>query len=288
MNLEEQFISMGMTPEEAKKHASNFVDGLKDLGLSDTKTEINPTFWNWLWNAKTTEPVPPTPAPIPPVIATSTVSPKTEALVQPSKLQVSIAAALTKIGVRPSLVQLYSGALAKTMTEFNITTKQRQAMFLAQLLHESAMLTTLSENLNYSAKGLTITFKKYFTAAKAAQYARQPQRIANLVYANRMGNGTEASGDGWRYRGRGFIQLTGKNNYVNCGKGLGVDLIKNPDYLLTPEGAARSAGWFWQSRNLNVTADNNDIRENTSLINVLFNGLDHRTNLYQSLLKHVS
>jgi putative chitinase len=170
------------------------------------------------------------------------------------------------------------------MIEFEINTPKRQAMFLAQLLHESALLTATIENLNYSELGLVKVFKNYFDRNSAKRYARQPEKIANRVYANRMGNGNEMSGDGWRFRGRGLIQLTGKDNYIACGKGLGVDLLKNPDYLLTTEGSTRSAGWFWKSRNLNRTADAGDILANTKIINGGTNGLEHRTSLYRKLL----
>jgi putative chitinase len=251
MDLENQFLAMGMTPEQAKEHAENFVKGLKELGLSDQKEQL-------------TEAVP--------------------ATIRIVSSNNNIAKALLRVGVKANLVQLYEVHLVKTMQEFKINNKNRQAMFLAQILHESAMLSATVENLNYSEKGLLITFKKYFDRKRAQRYARKPQQIANYVYANRMGNGNEQSGNGWLFRGRGLIQLTGKDNYVAAGKGLGVDLLKNPDYLLTPEGAARSAGWFWNSRNLNRTADAGNIRENTRLINGGFKGLDHRTDLYKNLL----
>jgi putative chitinase len=146
------------------------------------------------------------------------------------------------------------------------------------------MFSASIENLNYSELGLSKVFKNYFDRNTAKKYARQPERIANRVYANRMGNGNEMSGDGWRYRGRGLIQLTGKENYLKCGKGLGVDLLKNPDYLLTPIGATRSAGWFWNSKNLNRTADAKDIVANTKIINGGLKGLAHRQELYNKLL----
>jgi putative chitinase len=252
MDLEKQFIAMGMTPVQAKEHADNFVKGLKELGLADQKEYL-------------TEAVP-----------------ATMRIVSSNN---NIAKALLSVGVKASLVQMYEPHLSKTMQEFSINNKNRRAMFLAQILHESAMLTATVENLNYSEQGLLITFKKYFDRKRAQRYARKPQQIANYVYANRMGNGNEQSGDGWRFRGKGLIQLTGKDNYVAAGKGLGVDLLKNPDYLLTPEGASRSAGWFWNSRNLNRTADAGNIQENTRLINGGFKGLDHRTKLYNSLVR---
>lgn len=246
MELEQQFIKLGMTQKQAKEYSDNFVKGLQELGLSNDTVETN----NFV-----------------------------EIVKKNNKLD----NALVKIGVRPSAVQKYSNALEQAMVEFGIDTKNRQTMFLAQVLHESGMLLLVEENLNYSEQGLLKTFKKYFDRSRAAKYARNPQKIANRVYANRMGNGSEDSGDGWRFRGRGLIQLTGKNNYIACGKDLGMDLIKNPDYLLTPEGAARSAGWFWEKNNLNRTADARNILANTEIINGGRNGLEHRTKLYQSL-----
>ncbi len=250
MSLEQQFISAGMSPAQAKEHADNFVKGLQELGLSNDKIETN----NYV-----------------------------EIVKKNNKLD----NILLKVGVRPSVAQKYSIALDQSMIEFGIDTSRRQSMFLAQVLHESGMLSLVEENLNYSEHGLLKTFKKYFDRNRAARFARNPQRIANRVYANRMGNGSEDSGDGWRFRGRGLIQLTGKNNYIACGKELGVDLIKNPDYLLTPDGAAKSAGWFWETNKLNRTADNRDIEGNTKIINGGFNGLDHRTSLYYKLSKFI-
>lgn len=245
MDLEKQFLAMGMSPEEAKKHAKNFVTGLKEVGLSDT-------------NASNMEQI----------------------VYKDNKLE----NALLKVGVKSNLIQKYSKSLEQTMIEFFIETEKQKAMFLAQLLHESAMLADTTENLNYSENGLLKVFPKYFDRSRAIKYARNPERIANRVYANRMGNGNEDSGDGWRFRGRGLIQLTGKENYVACGKELGFDLIKNPDYLLTPTGSARSAGWFWESRNLNLSADKGDIVTNTKIINGGLKGLEHRTSLYKSLI----
>ena len=154
---------------------------------------------------------------------------------------------------------------------------ERRAAFLAQLAHESASFTAISENLNYSAVGLMKTFKKYFpTQELADQYAKKPMAIANRVYAKRMGNGDEASGDGWKYRGRGFLQLTGKKNYTAAGLDLGVDMINDPDYATTPEGAVNTALWYWKKNNLNIYSDVENIREMTRIINGGYNGLDER------------
>lgn len=166
----------------------------------------------------------------------------------------------------------------KTLFEcYGVTTKDRIAHLLAQLDHESG-LKPIAENLNYSAVGLTTVFKKYFNSESAKQYARSPQRIANRVYANRMGNGNESSGDGWKYRGRGFIQITGKDNYTALSKATGVDYINNPDLLLNEADAMISALWYWNRINGNSLADDGNIREITRRINGGFNGMADRIN----------
>ena len=168
--------------------------------------------------------------------------------------------------------------------EFEINTPQRISMFLAQIGHESGGLTKLRENLNYKAERLAQIFPKYFRNVDPDEYAHNPEKIANRVYASRMGNGDEASGDGYRFRGRGAIQLTGRSNYTSCGEDIGVDLISNPDYLETPEGAIRSAAWFWDQRGLNDFADNNDIVTVTKRINGGTIGLADRKELYEEAL----
>ena len=142
-----------------------------------------------------------------------------------------------------------------TAAKFQINTPLRLAHFLAQCGHESGGFKATQENLNYSAKGLNGIFKKYFpTEAAAAAYARQPQKIASKVYANRMGNGTEASGEGYKFRGRGFIQLTGKENYTAFVKSIGEDIPNNPD-LVSSKYALLSAAWFFSKNNLHKMAD---------------------------------
>jgi putative chitinase len=142
-----------------------------------------------------------------------------------------------------------------TAAKFQINTPLRLAHFLAQCGHESGGFRATSENLNYSAKGLNGIFKKYFpTEASAADYARNPQKIANKVYANRMANGDEASGDGFRFRGRGYIQLTGRANYTAFGKAIGEDVTGNPD-VVSGKYALLSAAWFWSNNGLNKLAD---------------------------------
>lgn len=175
---------------------------------------------------------------------------------------------------------LYIEALNKVLKEMDISSPLRICHFLAQMIHESGNFKYNVENLNYSASALRSTFKKYFpTEELAMQYARKPEKIANRVYANRMGNGNEASGDGWKYRGRGLIQITGKNNYSQCAKDLNLDLIDNPDLItLDPEINVRVACWFWNKNNLNQLADKDDITSITKKINGGTNGLDDRMN----------
>jgi putative chitinase len=142
-----------------------------------------------------------------------------------------------------------------TAAKFQINTPLRLAHFLAQCGHESGGFRVTQENLNYSAKGLAGIFKKYFpTEAVATPYARQPQKIANKVYANRMANGSEASGDGFKFRGRGYIQLTGRDNYTQFGKAIGEDMAANPD-AVSSKYALLSAAWFWSKNGLNKLAD---------------------------------
>jgi putative chitinase len=142
-----------------------------------------------------------------------------------------------------------------TAAKFQINTPLRLAHFLAQCGHESGGFKTTSENLNYSAKGLMGIFKKYFpTEALANAYQRNPQKIANKVYANRMANGDEASGDGFKFRGRGYIQLTGKDNYTQFGKAIGENIVANPD-VVSGKYALLSAAWFWSNNGLNKLAD---------------------------------
>lgn len=167
------------------------------------------------------------------------------------------------------------------LTRNNINTPFRLAHFFAQIHHESN-LKPISENLNYSSIGLQKIFKKYFPTKEIADaYAKQPEKIANKVYANRMGNGDENSRDGWKYRGRGFIQLTGKNNYKALRKATTIDYVNNPDLLLTEADAMIAAIWFWTENNLNHYADKDDIKIITKKINGGYNGLQHRITLLE-------
>ena len=153
----------------------------------------------------------------------------------------------------------------------------RLAGFLAQVAHESGGFNFVKENLNYSAKGLMTTFKKYFpTEDIAKQYERKPEKIANRVYANRMSNGDEASGDGYRFCGRGLIQLTGRANYTKFAQDLGISVDETVAYLETPNGAVSSAGWFWDNNNLNQYCDKGDFVTLTKRINGGTIGLEDR------------
>lgn len=170
-------------------------------------------------------------------------------------------------------------AIVETLPQYDIYDIGRVAAFIAQCAHESGGFTLVQENLNYSADGLQKIFGKYFPNHEiAAQYARQPEKIANRVYSNRMGNGDEASGDGWKYRGRGLIQLTGKSNYTRCSEAFFDDhtLLDNPDILLQPYYALNSACWFWNANNLNELADTQDLKMMTKKINGGFIGLEDR------------
>lgn len=163
---------------------------------------------------------------------------------------------------------------------------KRIAAFLAQLAHESGGFKFVIENLNYSADGLRKTFSKYFpTQELANQYARQPDKIANRVYANRMRNGDESSGDGFKFRGRGLIQLTGRDNYTRFSQALEISLEETIQYLETPTGAVVSAGWFWDNNKLNAYCDRDDFIGLTKRINGGTIGLEDRKHHYQLALK---
>ena len=156
---------------------------------------------------------------------------------------------------------------------------------MAQCAHESGGFTALHENLNYKAESLCKVWPRYFNTSNANDYAHQPEKIACRAYAGRMGNGDEASGDGWSYCGRGLIQLTGKNNYQAFADSIQTDISQIPAYLQTFEGAIQSACWFWENNNLNACADAGDIVKMTKVINGGTLGLDDRTARYNHALQ---
>lgn len=184
----------------------------------------------------------------------------------------------------PYIAEWYE-ALSQCLPDYDINTPQRVAAFVAQCAHESAGFRVLKENLNYRAVTLRKVFSKYFPNDQiAARYAGKQSMIANKVYANRMGNGDESSGDGFRYCGRGLIQLTGKNNYQLFAESIETPVEDIPQYLATFEGAVQSACWFWESNNLNQWADNGDILTLTKRINGGTIGLDDRIKHYNHAL----
>jgi len=184
------------------------------------------------------------------------------------------------------LKQLHIGeqwvdALNETFQRFNILTPLQQASFIGQCGHECGNFKILEENLNYKAEALMKLWPKRFDAAKAQACARNPKLIANTVYSNRMGNRDESSGDGFRFRGRGCIQLTGHANYYHAGQACGVDFVLEPELVATPRYAAMTAGWFWSTHKLNQYADTRDFTMMTKKINGGTIGLNDR-------IKHIN
>ena len=182
-------------------------------------------------------------------------------------------------------IDIWVQAMNTILPKYDIVTPKRLAAFLAQTAHESAGFTAVRENLNYSAQGLMKTWPARFNQATAAAYARQPEKIANKVYANRMGNGDEASGDGWRYRGRGLIQTTGKANYTKLAQYIKKSLEETIEYCETVEGAVESACFYWASNNLNAIADTGDMAALTRRINGGVIGLADRLDKYKKTLE---
>lgn len=186
----------------------------------------------------------------------------------------------------PQRVAYFHEGICQTFEIYEINNPRRQAAFLAQCGHESGGLRLTEENLNYKAEALTRLWPKRFPPDVAARYARNPQMIANRAYCDRMGNGPEESGDGWAYRGRGLIQLTGKANYIACSDALGIDLVSEPDLVAQNPVAVLSAGWFWDRNGLNALADAEDILAMTKRINGGTIGLEDRKKHYEHM-KHV-
>lgn len=195
---------------------------------------------------------------------------------------------LKKLLPKNPYIDNWHSALSQLLPDYGINTPQRIAAFVAQCAHESGNFMVLRENLNYRAVTLRKIFPKYFpTDALANEYASKPNKqeaIANLVYANRMGNGPPESGDGWRYAGKGLIQLTGKDNYTWFAASLEIPVEEASEYLLTFEGAAQSACWFWETNNLNQWADKGDILTLTKRINGGTIGLEDRIKHYEHAL----
>ncbi len=190
---------------------------------------------------------------------------------------------LRQLHIDPSLVDPFN----ETFQRFGIVTPAQQASWIGQCGHECGNFRILEENLNYRAPTLLKLFPKTpkrqwgFTPEEAAAYEKQPQKIANRIYGNRMGNRDEASGDGWRFRGSGFLQLTGHSNFYHAGQALGVDFVMQPELVRTPMYAAQTAGWFWQTHKLNQYADSGDFLTMTKRINGGTIGLEDR-------IKHIN
>ena len=179
--------------------------------------------------------------------------------------------------VKNPYIDHWHEALDQLLPDYDINTPLRVAHFIAQCAHESGNFLFIKENLNYRAESLMKTWPRLFpTIEIARQYEKQPEKIANRAYGNRMGNGDEASGDGWRYCGRGLIQLTGRDNYTFFAGSLDISVEEAAEYLATFEGAAQSACWYWEQNNLNRFADANDVRGLTRAINGGYLGLEDR------------
>lgn len=177
-------------------------------------------------------------------------------------------------------------ALNVTCEKFEINTPERIAGFLSQIGHESGGLKLVVESLNYRADMLLRFWPKRFTIELAQAYAMKPEKIANRAYCDKNGNGDEASGEGFKYRGRGLIQLTGKDNYTAFGNACGVDAVSHPEIVESPDVAALSAGWFWSTHRLNALADASDVEGMTRRINGGLNGIDDRKLKYQKLIDY--
>lgn len=205
-------------------------------------------------------------------------------------------------GVKPDVAAKWLAPIQVTCEKFQINTKQRIAAFLSQCAHESGGFTMLEENLNYRAATLAACWPPRFAELgpdkkpkKDAQgkliptkvalaIERKPELIANLCYSSRMGNGPAESGEGWKYRGRGLKQLTGKDNYTRCAASTGMDIVEHPELLLEPQYAALSAGWFWSANKCDQFADAGDIQGLTKRINGGLIGLENRKSRYESCL----
>jgi putative chitinase len=208
---------------------------------------------------------------------------------------------LIAAGVKANVAETWLPFVQQACDRYQINTRNQEAAFIAQCAHESGGFTMLEENLNYSAATMSVVWPKRFAELGpdgkpkkdkgknipnkfALALHRKPEMIANVVYANRMGNGPTESGDGWRHRGMGLKQLTGKDNQKRCGDALGVDFIKSPELLLTPKYAALSAAWFWSVNKCGPIADSGDFVALTKKINGGTIGLEDREKRYRSVL----
>jgi len=188
-------------------------------------------------------------------------------------------------GITPGMAARWAPHVRECIVVGGLGTRERLAMWLAQVGHESAGFSRLVERLNYSAAGLRKTWPARFPDDRTAElYAGKPEAIANRAYADRIGNGPEASGDGWRYRGRGLIQVTGRANYAACGKAIGLDLLRWPERLEEDRLAALSSCWYWEARKLNWFADFDDLEGATKAINGGLNGYSDRAARYKVAL----
>lgn len=187
----------------------------------------------------------------------------------------------------PELADMWANSLNETCERFAIDSPFRIAGFISNVAHESAGFKFVKENLNYSAASLMRVWSSRFPTLEIAQrYAMQPEKIANRAYSDRMGNGDEASGDGWKYIGRGLIQLTGKNNYVAYSLACDNEALQHPEIVEQPKYAAESAGWFWSVNRLNQLADAQDITGMCRRINGGLNGLDDRQMKYSQIMSY--
>lgn len=212
---------------------------------------------------------------------------------------------LERLGASPSHAATYAAPLSRAAREYDITAPRRLAAWLANLAHESGRFATVEERLGYTAPRLAVVWpSRYALRGAGGVYVRDaagglvpnelarriagsPVQVANATYGGRLGNGPAASGDGWRYRGRGLIQITGRDTYRDCGDALGLPLLLRPELLIEPEHAARSAGWFWARNGLNAHADAGRLDQITRRINGGLNGHSDRVSLYETALGHL-
>ena len=209
---------------------------------------------------------------------------------------------LIAAGVKPNVAEVWLPFVQQACDRYQINTRNQIAAFIAQCAHESGGFTMLEENLNYSAATMSVVWPKRFAEVGpdgkpkkdngknipnkfALALHRKPELIANTVYSGRMGNGPLESGEGWKYRGRGLKQLTGKDNYTRCGSAIGSDLVADPDLLLKPKDAALSAAWFFHVNKLNQYAENNDLKGMTLKINGGLIGYEDRKKRYDAIIQ---